>query len=159
SGKAAGVLAVLDDKAAVDEHVLDPGRILVGLLICRAVADPAWVEDHEVGPPADRDDAAILEPETPRRETRHLVHALRPGQHALLARVLAQDTREGAVAPRVRLACGRAAGRQRRAVGADHDGLVHERASEITLVELEEDHRPLPALSLEQLEGGVDRVL
>src|SRR4029434_1964847 len=41
----------------------------------------------------------------------------------------------------------------------DHDGLVHESASEITLVELKEDHRPLPALGLEQLERGVNRVL
>src|SRR5262245_9687083 len=58
----------------------------------------------------------------------------------------------------MRLAPGQAAGRECRAVGADHDGLVHKRPPEIALVELKEDHRPLPALGLEELERGIDRV-
>src|SRR5262249_1031148 len=157
-GKAPGVLAVLDDKAAVDEDVFDARRVLVGLLVGGAVADPTRIEHDEVGPRADRDDAPILEPETARRKTRHLVNRLGQRQHALLARVFPEDARKGAVAPRMWLAPGRAAGRERRTVGADHDGLVYERPPEIALVELKEDHRAFSALGLEQLQRGVDRV-
>src|SRR5262249_36178805 len=147
-GKAPGVLAVLDDEAAVDEHVLDPRRVLVGLPVGSAIADPPRIEHYEVGSSAYRDDAPILEPETARRKTRHLWNCLGQGQHALAAPVPPEDPRKGAVAPRMRLAPGRAAGRECRAVGADHDGLVHKRPPEIALVELKEDHRPLPALGL-----------
>ena len=88
-----------------------------GSLVRGAVADPARVEDHEVGPLPDRDDAPVLETETARRKSRHLVHRPR----AATTRAPRARTRrghgEGTVAPRVGLAPGRTARRERRAVG------------------------------------------
>src|SRR6266545_3463652 len=151
--EAPGVLTVLDDEACVDEHVLDARRVLVGLLVRRAIGDAARVEHHEVGFRPDRDDTPVFEPEAARRERRHLVNCLWQRQHALLARVLPQHAREGTVTPGVRLARGQlTVRRERRAVGADHHRRVHKGPPQVALVELEKDHGPLAALGNDQLQ-------
>src|SRR5215467_10263520 len=157
--QAARMLTVLDHEAPVHEHVLDARRILVRLLVGRAVRDTTRVEDDEVGARAHRDDAPILEPEPPRRHLRHLVDRLRQREHALLACILAQNARKRSIAPGMWLANRQlAVRRERRAVGPDHDRRMRQRTAQIALVELEENHIPLAAFVDNQLEGRVDRV-
>src|SRR5207237_4256664 len=73
--------------------------------------------------------------------------------------VLAQNAWERAIAPGMWLARRQlAVRRERRAVGPDHDRRMRQRAAEIALVELEQDHIPLAAFVDNQLERGVERV-
>src|SRR5438067_3508484 len=51
---------------AIHDHVIDPRRIAVRVVVRRPVDDPLGIEDHEVGPCALAQDAAIAEPQ-PRR--------------------------------------------------------------------------------------------
>ena len=130
-------------------------RILVG----GAVADATRIEHDEIGAGAHRDDAPVLESEAPRRQRGHLVDRLGQAQHALLACVLAQNPRERAIAPGVRLAHRKlAVRRERRAVRADHDCWMSQRPAEIALIELEEDHVSFPALGDNQLDRSVERI-
>src|SRR5215510_12126877 len=159
SGKTAGVLSVLDDEAPVHQHLLDARRILVRLLVGSAVGDAPRVEHDEVGAGAHGDDAAILQPEAAGRQLRHLVDRLRQAQDPLLACVLAQNAWKRAIAPGMWLARRQlAVRRERRAVRADHHGRMGQRATQIALVELEQNHIPLAAFIDNQLERGVERV-
>src|SRR5204863_309451 len=82
---------------------------------------------------AHADDAAVAQPEALGRQSRHLVHGLGQPEEALRPGVLAEHARERAVAARVRLARAEdAVGRQRRAVGADHDRWMGEGAAEMS---------------------------
>src|SRR5262245_30990159 len=159
AGKAAGVLAVLDDKTAVDEDVLDADGVAMGIVVGCPISHRARIEDDEIGASADAHGPPVTQAKTARRKPRHLVDRLGQREEPLLPCVLAEYTREGAVAAWVRLARAHlAVRRQGGAIGADHDVGMHEGPAQILFVELEEDHRRLPGLVGDQLEGGVQRI-
>src|SRR3989442_14684080 len=135
------MLAVPDDEAAVDEYVLDAGRISMRVLVRGPIGDVLGVEDDDILPGAYRDPAPILEPEPAGRQPRHLVNGLRQREDALLAGVFAEYAGKRPVASRMRLALSQLAlRRQGRAVGARHHARGRQRAPQGALLEPEEEH-------------------
>src|SRR5206468_5078727 len=99
--QAAGVLAVADHESPVDDDVLDRLRVLMRRLVGRPVSHAARLEHDQVGLRPRTDHAAIGQAESARGKSRHLVDRVGEREHALLSHVLAQHSREGAVAPRM----------------------------------------------------------
>src|SRR5262249_50502403 len=104
AGKAAGVLAVLDDKTAVDDDVLDADRVAMGIVVGRSIGHLARIEEDEIGAGADAHGSPVTQAEPAGWKPRHLVDRLGQREEPLLPRVLAEHTRKGAVAAGVRLA-------------------------------------------------------
>ena len=75
-GPRAGVLAVVDDDGAVDEHVLDAARVVVRVVDRRDLVEAVVVEDDDVGRVAGAEQAAVPEAEVRRRHARHLADRL-----------------------------------------------------------------------------------
>ncbi len=69
-----------------------------------AVGDGNGVEEHDVGIAAGAQVAAVVQAEAVRHGAAHLADRVLQRQHALVADVLAQDARVGAVLARVRRA-------------------------------------------------------
>src|SRR5688500_4746150 len=67
TGSSTRVLSAIDDHLAVDEHVVDAGRIKKRLFVRSAVLDFVEVEDNDVSPGALFDNAARIETHPRRR--------------------------------------------------------------------------------------------
>ena len=110
----AGGLAVGPHRAAVDEDVLDAGGGGRRRFEGRAIGDGLRVEDGHVGIGARREDAAAGKAEPISGQAGHPAHRFFEAEEAELAAVIAEDAREGAPQPRVRM------GVVRQPVRADH---------------------------------------
>src|SRR2546423_6912735 len=62
-----GLIAMGHD-LAVHDHVVDPQRIAMRVVVRRHVDDRVRVEHHEIGPRALANDAAVAQPKPRRRE-------------------------------------------------------------------------------------------
>src|SRR3954469_2393083 len=122
AGMRAGVAAAFDGDAAVDDHDVDADGILLRLLERAVVGDGLRIEDDDIGEEAFFDRAAIGELHLRRRAAGHLADRIRQLEHVLVADVAAENPRERAVGPWVRLAgAERTVRTDRRRVGADAD--------------------------------------
>src|SRR5262245_17158116 len=126
----AGVGAGVDHEHAVDDDMRDTGRILPRLLEGGAVRDRGGIEHRDIGGVAGPEHPAVLETERDCGPAGHLVHRLRQREQPEVARVMAEDAREGAIEARMRQIAGeRATGPDRPSVGADeHPRAGDERA-------------------------------
>ena len=96
------MLALVQHHLAVHEHGVDSHRILKRILERRLVGDGRGIEDHQVGPLAFLDRAAIGEAEDAGRQRRHLADRFFERNHLQLAHVAAEHAREGAEVARMR---------------------------------------------------------
>src|SRR5712691_6377104 len=154
------MLPILNNGAAIDEDMRDARRVAVWIVVGREVQDALAREGHDVGLGPLPDDAPIPETQPRGGKPGHLVYRRLEREHVLVTRVAAKHARESAIAPRMGLALGHGtARRQRRAVGADHDTRVDQGTAKVGLVELEKNDIATSFLSLDHIEGDLDRVL
>src|SRR5688500_2809130 len=100
----ASVMTIIDDYRAIDQHVVDPLGILLGIFVCCRVRDGIRIEYNHVAPISFAQQAAIFQTQHLRRHRSHLAHRVFEREDFFLARVLAEHARIGAEAPRMRLA-------------------------------------------------------
>src|SRR6266511_5238330 len=89
---------------AIDDHVGNAGRMAMRIGEGGLVTDGLRVEEREIGGIARLEEPAAPETQLGGGHARHLVDGLLPRQQPALAAVNAEDARERAVTPRVRLA-------------------------------------------------------
>src|SRR5579863_2558184 len=87
---------------AIDHHVADTHRVLMRLLILRAVTDRIRIEHHQVRFHSRAYQPAILNLEPLRRESSHAAHAFFKSKNLLLTHVDTQNASERSVAARMR---------------------------------------------------------
>ena len=93
-----GVLAAVDDRDAVHEHVLDAARVVVRVGDRRDLLEQVVVENDDVRCVAGPEEPAVPEPEVRSRHARHLPDRLLEAKRALLADVV-REVVDGARVP------------------------------------------------------------
>src|SRR5437899_859936 len=84
-GKHASVVAAVHDHLAVDQHGGDADRVLVRVIVGRAVGDAGGIEDRDVRPGAFAQHTAVAEAEGRGRRARRLVDGGGKAQEPVLA--------------------------------------------------------------------------
>ena len=63
----AAVMAIVDHYRAIDQHIVDALRVLLGIFVGRAIGNPVGIEYHDIPPVSFAQQPAILQAEHLRR--------------------------------------------------------------------------------------------
>ena len=135
-------------------------RELVRLLEGGEVANGCGIEDDDVGPHALFEDAAIGEAHALSGQGAELADGILQSERVLLADILAQDAREGAVGARVRmLLAEQASGAVPcESLSIDDPGLLRAPAATSGSCHAEHGHRGVGLVSYQEVEEGIDGI-
>ena len=158
----AGVLAVVDDDGAVDEHVLDAPRVVVRIVDRRDLVETVVVEHDHVGRVARPQKSSVPEAEVGGRHARHLADRLLEAERAVLAHVMGEVVDVAGVPERMPEDVGeRALGRDRERVDAEAEERVRDHLRHVLVREQPtDDENALVALPRvrEHVEEAIPRI-